>query len=443
MSASGQSEAAARVRVACAGWLRPPTIRGGGPSSTTGFTIGALDWGGDGPPLVLLHPNGFCAGVFDPLARLLRGEYRPIGIDLRGHGTSDAPSTFEECGFVAAAGDVVAMLDELGLDEVVLLGESLGGGTGILVDRLRPGLVRTAAAVRGHRHAVDRRVARCRRREPHVGDGPAPAGGVGRPGHGPRVVREPAAVERDGACGTRRLRAVGLPRPAPTGRSSSRARRTSRRGSSSAARDPTARRASFEHLPSLHADVDDRGRRRYRPARRDVRGAEPSVPASSSSPCTARTSSCRRTRPVPLRSYASTSRGDQPVRDGASAHPERGSRPLVVELAHRRAADLVGEHDPPRALVARRGGRRPSRRARPASGGWSPVVATTAATSSPHSSSGTPTRPRRATPGCSLSTSSTSSGQIFSPPELMQFEPRPSSVRVPSASSVAWSPGIA
>ena len=46
-----------------------------------GRTIGALDWGGDGPPLVLLHPNGFCAGVFDPLARLLRGEYRPIGID--------------------------------------------------------------------------------------------------------------------------------------------------------------------------------------------------------------------------------------------------------------------------------------------------------------------------------------------------------------------------
>jgi pimeloyl-ACP methyl ester carboxylesterase len=43
---------------------------------------------------------------------------------------------------VAAAGDVVAALEGLGLDEVVLLGESLGGGTGILVDRLRPGLVR-------------------------------------------------------------------------------------------------------------------------------------------------------------------------------------------------------------------------------------------------------------------------------------------------------------
>jgi pimeloyl-ACP methyl ester carboxylesterase len=104
--------------------------------------IGALDWGGHGPPLVLLHPNGFCAGVFDPLARILCREYRTIGIDLRGHGTSDAPTTSEECGFVAAAGDVVAMLDSVGLDEVLILGESLGGGTGILVDQLRPGLVR-------------------------------------------------------------------------------------------------------------------------------------------------------------------------------------------------------------------------------------------------------------------------------------------------------------
>ena len=107
-----------------------------------GFTIGALDWGGDGPPVVLLHPNGFCAGVFEPLARALTDDHRVVGVDLRGHGTSDAPVRHEDCGFVAAAGDVVAMLDHLGLDDVAILGESLGGGTGILVDRLQPGRVR-------------------------------------------------------------------------------------------------------------------------------------------------------------------------------------------------------------------------------------------------------------------------------------------------------------
>jgi len=125
--------------------------RGGGSESVEpqlitvehdGLTIGALDWGGGGPPLILLHPNGFCAGVFDPLAQLVRAHYRTIGVDLRGHGTSDAPATFADCGFVAAAGDVVAVLDALGLTDVLILGESLGGGAGILVDRQRPGLVR-------------------------------------------------------------------------------------------------------------------------------------------------------------------------------------------------------------------------------------------------------------------------------------------------------------
>ncbi|HAQ23705.1 MAG TPA: hypothetical protein DCR10_09150, partial [Acidimicrobiaceae bacterium] len=37
-----------------------------------------LDWGGEGQPLVLLHPNGFCAGVYDPLARRLADRYRVV-----------------------------------------------------------------------------------------------------------------------------------------------------------------------------------------------------------------------------------------------------------------------------------------------------------------------------------------------------------------------------
>src|SRR5215469_12578973 len=83
-----------------------------------GLTIAALDWGGDGSPVVLLHPNGFCAGLFDPLARLLRSDHRVVGVDLRGHGASDAPTSYEQCGFVAAAADVVAVLEHLSLTEV-------------------------------------------------------------------------------------------------------------------------------------------------------------------------------------------------------------------------------------------------------------------------------------------------------------------------------------
>jgi pimeloyl-ACP methyl ester carboxylesterase len=109
-----------------------------------GLRIGALDWGGDGPPLLLLHPNGFCAGVFDPLAQVLHRDYRVIGIDVRGHGLSDAPEHRSDCTFTHAAGDVLAVLDAMGISEVVALGESLGGAGVVLVDELRPGTVRRA-----------------------------------------------------------------------------------------------------------------------------------------------------------------------------------------------------------------------------------------------------------------------------------------------------------
>ena len=66
---------------------------------------------------------------------------------------------------------------------------------------------------------------------------------------------------------------------------------------------------------------------------------------------------------------------------------------------------------------------------------------TTATTASPKRSSGTPTTRQSCTDGCSLTASSTSSGKIFSPPELMTTEPRPSRVMVPSASTDAKSPG--
>jgi len=107
-----------------------------------GLRIAALDWGGDGPPLLVLHPNGFCAGVFDPLARRLRGEYRVVGVDLRGHGSSDDPGTVDRLGYVDCAGDALAVLDHLGITEVVALGESLGGAATILLDSLRPGIIR-------------------------------------------------------------------------------------------------------------------------------------------------------------------------------------------------------------------------------------------------------------------------------------------------------------
>jgi pimeloyl-ACP methyl ester carboxylesterase len=107
-----------------------------------GLRITALDWGGTGTPLLLLHPNGFCAGLFDPIARRVADTFRPIGIDLRGHGGSDAPSTPDGFAFELMAADVLAVLDHLGVEEIVALGQSLGAGVATLVDQLRPGAIR-------------------------------------------------------------------------------------------------------------------------------------------------------------------------------------------------------------------------------------------------------------------------------------------------------------
>jgi pimeloyl-ACP methyl ester carboxylesterase len=106
-------------------------------------SIAALDWGGDGEPLLLLHPNGFCAGFFDPLARRLLDRFRPIGVDLRGHGASESRADPDWYRYDWMAADVGAVLDELGIDEFVALGESLGGGVATFVDRQRaPGMRR-------------------------------------------------------------------------------------------------------------------------------------------------------------------------------------------------------------------------------------------------------------------------------------------------------------
>lgn len=108
--------------------MRAPVV---GHVTRSGLRVAYLDWGGKGPPLVMLHPNGFCGGFFDPLARRLTDGFRPVAVDLRGHGRSDTPSELEDLHFSLLAGDVAAVLAQLGLREVSLIGVSMGGGVGI------------------------------------------------------------------------------------------------------------------------------------------------------------------------------------------------------------------------------------------------------------------------------------------------------------------------
>jgi pimeloyl-ACP methyl ester carboxylesterase len=68
-----------------------------GPKSSfvtvNGVRLHALDWGGDGAPIVLLHATGFLGRIYRPLAERLRAIGHVYSYDQRGHGdSSTAPN---------------------------------------------------------------------------------------------------------------------------------------------------------------------------------------------------------------------------------------------------------------------------------------------------------------------------------------------------------------
>src|SRR5690348_10982585 len=54
-----------------------------------GLRLSYLDWGGSGDPIVFLHGGALTAHTWDLVCIGLRGTYRCISLDLRGHGDSD------------------------------------------------------------------------------------------------------------------------------------------------------------------------------------------------------------------------------------------------------------------------------------------------------------------------------------------------------------------
>ena len=107
--------------------------------STSRGALGVLEWGIDGPVVVLLHPNGFCAGLYEPVAELLRADAHVIAIDLPGHGASTTPDDRADLDFEVMAARVLEALDALGVRSAAVAGGSLGGAVAVLADKLDPG----------------------------------------------------------------------------------------------------------------------------------------------------------------------------------------------------------------------------------------------------------------------------------------------------------------
>lgn len=86
---------------------------------------------GGGLPLVMLHGGGPGASSWSNFGTALPGfaeQFRTILIDQPGFGGSDKPEVVGNY-YRHAASYVIGLLDQLGIDRVHLLGNSLGGGT--------------------------------------------------------------------------------------------------------------------------------------------------------------------------------------------------------------------------------------------------------------------------------------------------------------------------
>lgn len=90
----------------------------------------ALDGAADAPVLVLANSLGTGLQVWDPVLPALTRHFRVLRYDKRGHGLSDVtPLPGPEQGYSIAtlAGDVLALLDGLGIARAHVCGLSIGG----------------------------------------------------------------------------------------------------------------------------------------------------------------------------------------------------------------------------------------------------------------------------------------------------------------------------
>jgi pimeloyl-ACP methyl ester carboxylesterase len=95
-----------------------------------GVRLHARDWGGDGPPVVLLHGLASNCRIWDGVAGALAAAgLRAVALDQRGHGESEQPSG--GYGFASVGRDLEAALAALGVDRPLLAGHSWGGNVAL------------------------------------------------------------------------------------------------------------------------------------------------------------------------------------------------------------------------------------------------------------------------------------------------------------------------
>ncbi|MEV1021204.1 alpha/beta hydrolase [Streptomyces sp. NPDC050264] len=96
------------------------------------------------PPLLLIHGSGAAGGSWSPMVPALAARHHVIRVDLPGCGQSPPAASYD---VRVVAGRLAALLDDLGLRRVAVVGHSSGGYVATALAEHRPGLVRSLVLI--------------------------------------------------------------------------------------------------------------------------------------------------------------------------------------------------------------------------------------------------------------------------------------------------------
>ncbi|MEU7819106.1 alpha/beta hydrolase [Pseudonocardia sp. NPDC049154] len=107
--------------------------------TSDGTYLAVVEFGGGGPPVLLLHGLMGRATTWWSVARRLTDHGRVLGLDARGHGRSQAtgPWTTDRM-----ADDAADLLEQAGAGPALVIGHSMGGLHALALAARRPDLVR-------------------------------------------------------------------------------------------------------------------------------------------------------------------------------------------------------------------------------------------------------------------------------------------------------------